>query len=1009
MNQSPDYQAPPPDSAAPRQVALQPSGSGLLAMHCLALDAQAQHAGLLNQAIGLGVQAPHLAQHISVTQDHGVSLLVTPTFSDAAQWPFAMSITHVTNALGLLAHTQAQLLVVCTHDSDAIHLWCVPRLSMPDCGETAVRTEHAMAASHVSWPLTKFSNAPDLAYLEAISLSTRLLWLMQCMRADHAPRWSSELLSAVLQCEAFVGAGPDKGDRLQHFAPLHAQMAQAWLALLQFDGSYTPQAMRAIKAWAQQTRTLSDPLWRARAATVLAHAYLLNGLRGQDANALLLAGDILVHADVAALRVRDRMAWGLLHWHCAQAFEALWLMRRSQGWADLAPLLAVNAGGYVSGNSEDNSGRIDSGGGTAPAIGSQLDAQQNSAASVAWLRQSVAGFEQAVRVLPATCALGLWARLARGRTTQALGRAVSDQGVLMLATRVLDHLQVPLLDAERHMAAKDVASQVPLLMGETFASIARLRADKVQMVLALQQFEAAIESTTGTPSASSASQRASLQGAWANAQHGMGTSLMWLAQYDHGESQHLKYQRSVAAFTAALTARRLSSAPVDWSHTQAALGRAHALWSRAKPADQQALVRDESQHVVRHLEQAVAAYGLALSAPHTLGLVSYVGVANAAQDHLPSNASLANAFVRAQLLAELGGVWLELASQTGSAVSAQASIDCLRQALADTALPNSGLRVLLHNNLAAAYKQLSLMNGDLHACQAAGTHYAQALSLLQTKNAAAEAWLPVASNWTNAALRALCVPSTNTALAWALSWPDAPIGAANGAVDGAVNGAATGVTQAAAAADWPVPSAVAGSSKPHDEGGTQQHNTLQLLIKAFQTVLQQDPICALAHWQLARLYGAVYALKRPGAASHADLGQALVHGQALRVLLAADVRALSNVNLEQLDAWLRQCALVQVVCTLNRREAKQHLELLRTALDSWKLASRTGSPVWLALSRRVLGVLVDDPESLVRADFELAPALHQVWQIDSQHAANLERTVTFVDAQLQRLQSADTA
>ena len=949
------------DCAAPVQAGHSGPALGvdLLNVHWLAFDEHAQHAQALNQAVGLGLAAPHLSQDMAVTRDMSVRLLAPPSYADDEQWPGAMTLPHVTTALSVLRHTQAQLLLVCTYDSEAVHVWCVPRLSMPDCGEAAVRAEHAMAASRVSWAIGKRANAPSKICLEAIGLATRLLWLVQCMRAQQAAKWAPELLSAVLQCEAVVGAASDKDDSPQRLAPLHAMMAQAWLSLMQFDAAYTPQAMRAMQAWAQQTHTLSDPLWRARAATLLAHAHLLRGVRGQEAGALLASANTLVHAEVAALRVRDRLAWGLLHWHCAQAFEALWLMRRSQGWADLPQLLDASS-------DEAAVAKLDA----------HMDTAQNSAASVSWLRQGVAAFEQAVRVFPATCAVGLWARLARGRTTQALGRAVSDQGVLMLATRVLDHLQVPPLAVERHLAAQDVAVQVPLLMGEAFASLARLRRDKVQMVLALQQFEVAIACASNEPLAYASA--ASGQ-AWASAQHGVGTCLLWLAQYDSSEAQHSKYERGVAAFKAALTRRRLSSAPVDWSHTQAALGRAHALWSRAKPVGQQACLRDGSQHMVQHLEQAIAAYGLALSAPHTLGFTEQVQAGSATPDDHAASASGAHGFVRAQLLAELGGVWLALGRQTSSAVAVQASIDCLNQALRETALPNSNLRVLLHNNVAAAYKQLSLIGGELTGCVAACEHYAQAWSLLQTSRMPVSSWLPVASNWTNAALRAQSVP--NAGLAWALSWPSAPIGAA-------------------------VAQAFGSTAASQAEHTAWQIDTVQTLVGVFNAVLRDEPDCALAHWQLARLQAVLAALAAQDAIQQRALVRAVAHGQALRELLLADAHALAGISEPQLSAWLHQVAVVHTLCQPSLATAATHEAALNAAVEGFQAGTQQGAPVWRALSLRVLAAVTDKAQPRIQDSAGISDALHHLWQVDSQHAARLERVVTYAEAACQRWQGA---
>lgn len=927
-------------------------GQGPLAMRWLAFDAHAQHAQALNGAVAMGVQVPHLAQHIAVSQEASVRLLATPTLANEAQWPSAITPSYITNALGLLQQSQAHLLLVCTYDSEAVHVWCVPRLAMPDCGDEAVRAEHAMAASHFSWGIGSNAAAPSDACLKAFALATRLLWLLQTMRAQQAPRWVSELLGAVLQCEAMVGAGPDKGNT-QNFAPLHALMSQAWLTLMQFDALYTPQAMRAIQAWAAKASELSDPLWRARAATVMAHAQLLRGVRGQDASALLASANTLSLADVAALRVRDRLAWAMLHWHCAQAFEALWLMRHPQDLTDLPQLPGVSTHEcYTS------------------ALGAPLHAHDNDTVSVSWLRQSVSAVEQVVRVFPTTCATGLWARLARGRTTKALGSAVADQGVLMLAIRVLDHLQLSAPAAERHVAAQAVLAQVPLLMGDALANLARLRGDKVQMVLALQQFEVASEHASNEPLSYAGMPT---EHPWAAAQYGLGNSLLWLAQFDDGHAQHSKYERGVAALTCALSRRRLSSAPVEWSHTQAALGRAHALWSRAKPV--------LTPHRQAHLEQAVAAYGLALSAPHTLGLSAPTTPLGTQANQELASAGRALGFVRAQLLSELGGVWLELGGLTGSAASVQASIDCLSQALREAALPDANLRVLLHNNLASAYRLLATLSGSPVAYTAAEQHYEQALSLLQLARAPAPSWLPVVSNWANLSLRALLAPSP--ALAFALSWSGEPMG------EGALAAATT-----------------------HTLGTVehaQQQDTLQKVSKALTAVLVQDPDCALARWQLARVYGAMAALLPVGVQQQVACAGALEHGQALHTLLLANPGALSAVRAHELNSWLAQVALVQALCAPSAADARVHLDALSAAVDSFQAASDTAAPVWCALAHQVLCALTvtHAPPSSSKLGGELSGALHVVWQSDSQLAARLERLVTLVDEVLQRwLQSA---
>ena len=217
------------------------------------------------------------------------------------------------------------------------------------------------------------------------------------------------------------------GDGVAHNAPLRDLMAQAWLSLMQCDAVFTSQAIAAIQAWSLQTRSIADPLWHARAATLLAQAHLLKGVRGQDVPSLMVCADTLMHKGVAALRVRDRLAWGLLHLHCAQAFEALWRLRCAHDGADLGQVMAVSDDDLLGG---------------APALEAQQILHLHSTASLTWLRQSVRGYEHVVRMFPATSATGLLTRLSLGRTTQQLGRAVADQGVLMLAARILDNLQV---------------------------------------------------------------------------------------------------------------------------------------------------------------------------------------------------------------------------------------------------------------------------------------------------------------------------------------------------------------------------------------------------------------------------------------------------------------------------------------------------------------------------------------------------------------------------------------
>jgi tetratricopeptide (TPR) repeat protein len=537
-----------------------------------------------------------------------------------------------------------------------------------------------------------------------------------------------------------------------HNAPLRALMAQAWLSLMQCDAAFTSQAIAAIQAWSLQTRSIADPLWHARAATLLAQAHLLKGVRGQDVPSLMVCADTLMHTGVAALRVRDRLAWGLLHLHCAQAFEALWRLRCAHDGADLGQVMAVSDDDLLGG---------------APALEAQQILHLHSTASLTWLRQSVRGYEHVVRMFPATSATGLLTRLSLGRTTQQLGRAVADQGVLMLAARILDNLQVKPPPPERHVVATYVAAQVPALMGETLAAVAALRSDKVQMVLAAQHFEAALQAPIDTAfDGSFAGVDAEQSGAY----HGLGNALLWLAQYGgNNQAQQDKFQRSVEAFMRALTTRSLAFTAVDWSHTQAALGRAHALWSRAQPVKrpQQRGQLDAQQrlnHSTQHLEQSIACYGLALSAPHTMGWAH-------AQANRPA---VTNGLVRVQLLAELGGVWLELGTRTRSTESVQAGIDCMQQALSRVAPPNSSLRVLLHNNVAAAYQQLSTLSGHIEPYQQASDHYAQALSLLQSARESVHKWLPVVSNWTNTALSA--VLPERSGLVCAVLWPGATAG-----------------------------------------------------------------------------------------------------------------------------------------------------------------------------------------------------------------------------------------
>ncbi len=85
-----------------------------LALHWLALDDQAPYASALNAAIRQGVQVAHLAKVIHVTEEVGVRLLVKPQHLDDMLGPSLLGQSHIASAIGVLAPTGAQLLVMCT-------------------------------------------------------------------------------------------------------------------------------------------------------------------------------------------------------------------------------------------------------------------------------------------------------------------------------------------------------------------------------------------------------------------------------------------------------------------------------------------------------------------------------------------------------------------------------------------------------------------------------------------------------------------------------------------------------------------------------------------------------------------------------------------------------------------------------------------------------------------------------------------------------------------------------
>jgi tetratricopeptide (TPR) repeat protein len=957
-----------------------------LALHWLALDDQAPYASALNAAIRQGVQVAHLAKVIHVTEEVGVRLLVKPQHLDDMLGPSLLGQSHIASAIGVLAHTGAQLLVMCTQDADAVHVWCVPRLAMGNSGKLAVEMDHALATTRCSWPVS--SSAADLNadLLSAIGHSTRLLWLLQCMRAQRAVTWSPELLGALLQCEALVG-----GDGVAHNAPLRALMAQAWLSLMQCDAAFTSQAIAAIQAWSLQTRSIADPLWRARAATLMAQAHLLKGVRGQDVPSLLVCADTLMHTCIAALRVRDRLAWGLLHLYCAQSFEALWRLRCAHDGADF---------GHVMAGSDDDLL------GGAPALETQQILHLHSTASLTWLRQCVSGYAHVVRMFPATSATGLLARLSHGRTTQLLGRAVADQGVLMLAARILDNLQVKPPPPERHVVASYVAAQVPALMGETLSVVAALRCDKVQMVLAAQHFEAALQAPIDNAFDGSF---LGLDTDQSGAHHGLGNALLWLAQHGgNSQAQQSKFQHSVEAFMQALTKRSLAFSAVDWSHTQAALGRAHALWSRAQPVKrpQQRGQLDAQQrfnHSTKHLEQSIACYGLALSAPHTMGW------AHAQANRL----AVTNGFVRVQLLAELGGVWLELGTRTRNSESVQAGIDCMQQALSRVALPNNSLRVLLHNNVAAAYQQLSMLTGHIEPYQQASDHYAQALSLLQSARAPVRKWLPVVSNWTNTALGALL--HERSGLVCAVLWP--------GATAGDEGLRATR------------------SVSSHTDEQHAVYETLQVLANQLtQALLELHQVSEVsdrpatldglpvrdevfATWQLARVQAGAALWVAPDQAG-AALAKALASADKVGAQVRQAPELLPGVSLQQLALWRAQLWVAQALSASNPGQATSgghaphnhaYQPTLASALLVFEQVATPSAHVWAALTRRVLlalsclGQALEVPPSvspLVGAQDELTSTLHALWQVDSDAATHLERLVTYADSVLQRWHTA---
>ena len=552
------------------------------------------------------------------------------------------------------------------------------------------------------------------------------------------------------------------------------------------------------------------------------------------------------------------------------------------------------------------------------------------------------------------------------------------------------------------MVATYVAAQVPALMGETLAAVAALRSDKVQMVLAAQHFEAALQAPIDTAfDGSFAGVDAEQSGAY----HGLGNALLWLAQYGgNNQAQQDKFQRSVEAFMRALTTRSLAFSAVDWSHTQAALGRAHALWSRAQPVKrpQQRGQLDAQQrlnHSTKHLEQSIACYGLALSAPHTMGWAH-------AQANRPA---VTNGLVRVQLLAELGGVWLELGTRTRSTESVQAGIDCMQQALSRVALPNNSLRVLLHNNVAAAYQQLSTLSGHIEPYQQASDHYAQALSLLQSARESVHKWLPVVSNWTNTALSA--VLPERSGLVCAVLWP--------GATAGHEGLRATRTVSS----DTDEQQAVYGTLQ------VLANQLTQALLELHQVSEVSDRPAALeglhgrdvvfATWQLARVQAGAALWVAPDEAG-ATLAKALASADKLSAQVGQAPELLPGVSLQQLALWRAQLWLAQALSAPNLGQATsvghaQHKHAYQATLASallvFEQVATPSAHVWAALTRRVLlalsciGQAPQVPPSvspLVEAQDELTSTLHALWQVDTDAATHLERLVTHADSVLQR-------
>ncbi len=371
--------------------------------------------------------------------------------------------------------------------------------------------------------------------------------------------------------------------------------------------------------------------------------------------------------------------------------------------------------------------------------------------------------------------------------------------------------------------------------------------------------------------------------------------------------------------------------------------------------------------------------------------------------------AVTNGLVRVQLLAELGGVWLELGTRTRSTESVQAGIDCMQQALSRVALPNNSLRVLLHNNVAAAYQQLSTLSGHIEPYQQASDHYAQALSLLQSARESVHKWLPVVSNWTNTALSA--VLPERSGLVCAVLWP--------GATAGHEGLRATRTVSS----DTDEQQAVYGTLQ------VLANQLTQALLELHQVSEVSDRPAALeglhgrdvvfATWQLARVQAGAALWVAPDEAG-ATLAKALASADKLSAQVGQAPELLPGVSLQQLALWRAQLWLAQALSAPNLGQATsvghaQHKHAYQATLASallvFEQVATPSAHVWAALTRRVLlalsciGQAPQVPPSvspLVEAQDELTSTLHALWQVDTDAATHLERLVTHADSVLQR-------